>query len=156
MRVLPPTAINPTSTNLMIPIRYSPLLLRSFIALAASFLVTLPSAAVDAGNRFAVQNVRVFDGQRSSPNMTVIIQNGRIDSISSDTEIPADLPIIDGTGRTLLPGFIDAHTHSWADAQRDALRFGVTAELDMLGDANRLPAIQRSREGLTRTAEDIT
>ena len=48
---------------------------------------------------------------------------------------------------------IDAHTHSWGSAQADALRFGVTAELDMLGDSSRLPAIKRQRESLARTAQ---
>jgi len=41
---------------------------------------------------------------------------------------------IDGTGKTLLPGLIDAHTHTYGDALKDALAFGVTTELDMFTD----------------------
>ena len=40
--------------------------------------------------------------------------------------------MVDGTGATLLPGLIGAHTHTRTVAQlQDALRFGVTTVLDM-------------------------
>jgi imidazolonepropionase-like amidohydrolase len=42
--------------------------------------------------------------------------------------------IFDGTGMTLLPGFIDGHSHTWRDALERALVFGVTTELDMFTD----------------------
>ena len=43
-----------------------------------------------------------------------------------------NLPVVDGAGATLLPGLIDAHTHTRTVAQlQDALRFGVTTVLDM-------------------------
>jgi imidazolonepropionase-like amidohydrolase len=38
---------------------------------------------------------------------------------------------VDGRGKTLLPGLIDAHTHTYGDANKAALAFGVTTELDM-------------------------
>ena len=40
--------------------------------------------------------------------------------------------MIDGSGQTLLPGLIDAHTHVWnAQSLKQALMFGVTTEFDM-------------------------
>ena len=42
--------------------------------------------------------------------------------------------MIDGSGATLLPGFIDAHTHTFGPALERALVFGVTTELDMFAD----------------------
>ncbi|MBI3645014.1 MAG: hypothetical protein HY233_03490 [Acidobacteriales bacterium] len=39
---------------------------------------------------------------------------------------------IEGTGKTLLPGLIDSHTHTFSQAQlKQALIFGVTTHLDM-------------------------
>ena len=39
--------------------------------------------------------------------------------------------VVDGTGATLLPGLIDAHTHLLPGVPQQALTFGVTTELDM-------------------------
>lgn len=62
--------------------------------------------------------VRVFDGKETelSRPATVIIRGNRIERISlASGEAPADYPadarVIDGAGRTLMPGLIDAHTH---------------------------------------------
>ena len=109
----------------------------------------LPSGGKGAG--FAISGVRVFDGEHVLPAANVIVRDGRIQAVGADVAIPAGIEVVDGAGRTLLPGFIDAHTHSWGDAQRDALRFGVTAELDMFGDWNRIPALRAQRESLAAT-----
>ncbi len=83
------------------------------------------------GARFAIENVRVFDGREVLDGKTIIVADGRIASIN-DSPAPEGLQIIDGTGKTLLPGLIDAHVHAFdQNALRDALRFGVTTELDM-------------------------
>jgi hypothetical protein len=65
---------------------------------------------------------------------------------------PAGVTVVEGSGRTLLPGLIDAHTHSWGSARRDALRFGVTTELDMFSDWHQIAAARRERESLAPTA----
>ncbi|MEN1941436.1 CIA30 family protein [Luteimonas sp. MJ174] len=105
------------------------------------------------GAAFAISGVRVFDGERVLPGANVIVRDGRIEAVGADTAIPEGIDIVDGAGRTLLPGLIDAHTHSWGDAQRDALRFGVTTELDMFGDWNRIPALRAQRESLGETGQ---
>ena len=84
-----------------------------------------------------ISNVRVFDGERTLENQTVRIEGATIASVRPTT--PDDGPrtptdhVIDGAGKTLLPGLIDAHTHSSPEALRLALRFGVTTELEMGG-----------------------
>ena len=82
-------------------------------------------------------NVRVFDGEHTLENQTVTIEGTRIASVrpsSTDDEAHTATGVpIDGTGKTLLPGLIDAHTHSSRDALRLALQFGVTTELEMGG-----------------------
>ncbi len=48
-------------------------------------------------------------------------------------EVPSDAEIIDGNGCTLLPGLIDAHVHTSEDSLKEAIRFGITTELEMQG-----------------------
>jgi len=84
-----------------------------------------------------ISNVRVFDGEHTLENQTVTIEGPTIASIhpssADDQTHTATRTVIDGTGQTLLPGLIDAHTHSSLEALRLALRFGVTTELEMGG-----------------------
>ena len=127
------------------------------IAVAASVSSASHAAAPirdsDAGNDVVIRNVRVFDGMRVLPKAEVLVIDGHIAAVGTRVKAPEGIAQIDGSGKTLLPGLIDAHAHSWGDAQRDALRFGVTAELDMLGDWNRLPALKTRRESLARSDE---
>jgi imidazolonepropionase-like amidohydrolase len=75
----------------------------------------------------------VFDGEQVRPDTNVVVDAGVVRVI--DQQIPdrwRNLPVVDGTGATLLPGLIDAHTHTRRVSQlQDALRFGVTTVLDM-------------------------
>jgi imidazolonepropionase-like amidohydrolase len=63
------------------------------------------------------QNVRIFDGKggRLSGSSHVLVRGNRIERISA-TPIPtdrrADTVLIDGGGRTLMPGLIDMHWHA--------------------------------------------
>jgi imidazolonepropionase-like amidohydrolase len=107
----------------------------------------------DPGNDVLIRDVRVFDGARVRENAQVLVIDGRIRAIGAKLQAPAGIATVDGRGKTLLPGLIDSHTHSWGEAQRDALRYGVTTELDMLGDWNRLPTLKRQREAMARTDE---
>jgi imidazolonepropionase-like amidohydrolase len=79
----------------------------------------------------AIINTNVFDGNVLLGKKTVVFQGGKITSISNST--PLDAEIIDGTGTTLMPGLIDAHVHTSVEFLRDALKFGVTTELEMMG-----------------------
>jgi imidazolonepropionase-like amidohydrolase len=79
----------------------------------------------------AIINTNVFDGIELLGIKTVVFQDGNITSISDNT--PFDAEIIDGAGTTLMPGLIDAHVHTSVEFLRDALKFGVTTELEMMG-----------------------
>ncbi|MGE0024410.1 MAG: amidohydrolase family protein [Hyphomicrobium sp.] len=63
------------------------------------------------------ENVRIFDGKSDtlSGTMNVLVRGNTIEVISKDP-IPIDggpsPKIIDGGGRTLMPGLIDAHWHA--------------------------------------------
>ena len=65
---------------------------------------------------FLVRNVAIVDvvNDRIVPGRDVVVGNGRIDSIGpSLPEIgPRDLFVVEGTGKFLIPGLWDMHTHS--------------------------------------------
>lgn len=88
-----------------------------------------PSPVSDS---FAITNVQVFDGSQVSPAATVVVVNGRINAVGANVAPPAGVPVIDGTGQTLLPGFIDSHAHARTRHELErAIQFGVTTEMDM-------------------------
>ena len=110
-------------------------------------------AAGQAGNSFAIRGARVFDGERDLGVATVVVRDGLVESVGAEAEVPEGLPVIDGAGKTLLPGLVDAHVHAWGDARRDAVRFGVTTAFDMHGMVDRLPALRGQRQSLDDTGQ---
>ncbi|MEN1926516.1 CIA30 family protein [Luteimonas qiangzhengi] len=112
------------------------------------------NAASEApGNSFAIRDARVFDGEGDIGIATVVVREGLIESVGADVAVPEGLPVVEGAGRTLLPGLIDAHVHAWGDARRDAVRFGVTTAFDMHGMVDRLPQLRQQRESVTDTGQ---
>jgi imidazolonepropionase-like amidohydrolase len=79
----------------------------------------------------AITNVQVFDGERVIPDLTVVIGGEHIKTVGG--AVPDGAIVIDGHGRTLMPGLIDSHVHTDIDGLHDALKFGVTTELEMMG-----------------------
>jgi imidazolonepropionase-like amidohydrolase len=111
------------------------------------------AVAAPQGARTALLHVRVFDGDRILPDATVVIDGDHIGAVGSDVAAPMGADLIDGAGKTLLPGFIDAHAHASGDALERAVVFGVTTELDMFADpsfAARARAEQSSHRITTR------
>jgi imidazolonepropionase-like amidohydrolase len=82
---------------------------------------------------FVVRGVRIFDGSRIATKGDVWVQSGLIRMVATRVNVPPGVRVIDGTGRTLLPGLIDSHVHTMGerDFLRSALALGVTTELDM-------------------------
>jgi imidazolonepropionase-like amidohydrolase len=93
----------------------------------------------------------VFDGEKVWPRADVRVVDGKIEAIGASLDVPADLERIDASGKTLLPGLIDAHVHTWGEARRDALRFGVTTMLDQFSDHRQLADAKRERESVDAT-----
>jgi imidazolonepropionase-like amidohydrolase len=67
------------------------------------------------------QNVRIFDGKSAalSAPSSVLVRGGTIERISANpaaTEAGAGVRVIDGNGRVLMPGLIDAHWHAFLAA----------------------------------------
>ncbi len=122
------------------------------ITLAALMSFTGAQAAADKTD-FVIANVRVFDGEKVIPRANVTVEGGRILAVSEGSAIPSGTPVVDGHSKTLIPGLIDAHVHVFPGAAADALRFGVTTELDMFDPGTDLAAWRKKRETLAPTNE---
>ncbi len=82
------------------------------IMVAAVFLLAAPGTGLPA-QTIAVRAGRLIDGTGADPatNVVILIENERIVAVGTDLRIPRGAEVIDLSGMTVLPGFIDAHTH---------------------------------------------
>jgi imidazolonepropionase-like amidohydrolase len=64
------------------------------------------------------RNARVFDGvsRELRDGLSVVVSDGRIQSVTEGPVDASDATVIDCKGRTLLPGLIDAHVHIVANS----------------------------------------
>ncbi len=60
------------------------------------------------------KNVKVFDGKsdKLTASTSVLVVGNKIEKIGGDIAAPEKATVIDGGGRTLMPGLIDAHWHA--------------------------------------------
>ncbi len=88
---------------------FSATLACGFVAAAA-----LPvSAQQDAAPTTLFTNVHVFDGVNETriENAYVLIEGNLIKTVSTDAIDAGDASVIDGGGRTLMPGLVEGHAH---------------------------------------------
>lgn len=91
-----------------------------------------PLISDNLNDNFVISNVRIFDGEHTIEQGGLVVSANKV--VYLGQTIPdeyVNLPMLDASGHTLLPGLVDAHTHSWGDAPADAINFGVTTMLDM-------------------------
>jgi imidazolonepropionase-like amidohydrolase/ABC-type multidrug transport system permease subunit len=69
--------------------------------------------ALQRSGTFLIRNTRIFVGDgRVIENGSVLVRNGKIAEVyEGGAPSTGSEPIIDGAGKTLLPGLIDAHVH---------------------------------------------
>lgn len=118
------------------------------------FLLAVPAIA----DTVVFRNVSVIT--MTSPKVlakqTVIVKDGRIDSIAPKAAVPKGAKVIDGTGRFLIPGLADMHVHVPAveakgGLMQDVLTMlvanGVTTTRGMLGSPGQLEIREKARKG---------
>src|SRR5437879_2674159 len=90
----------------------------------ATLVILLASTAgtaqiIPAAETIVIRAGKLFDAAsgRLTERPVVVVKGDRIESVESGTaKIPADAHVIDLGDATLLPGFIDVHTHLTANA----------------------------------------
>jgi len=78
--------------------------------LAVQQAVSTPQAAPSVT---AIRAGTLIDGTGGSPqkNVVIIVTGERISAVGANVQIPTGATVIDLSGETVLPGFIDAHVH---------------------------------------------
>jgi imidazolonepropionase-like amidohydrolase len=82
--------------------------------LSAAVFVARPSAAA-AASGFAIVGATVIDGTGAPPrpDTVIVVEGDRITAVGSRAQValPKGLRIVDGRGRWVMPGLVDAHVH---------------------------------------------
>lgn len=91
-----------------------------------------------------VQDGRVFDGRAVHERRSVLFDDARVVDADFRGSAPAGARIVQGAGRTLLPGLIDAHTHAFRQFDLPVL-FGVTTQIDMF---TAVPVMQDAKRSM--------
>ncbi len=116
---------------------------------------TLAAPKPVAPSQTLIRHVTVFDGIRKLGERSVLIEGKLIASTDYRGKILPTMRVIDGRGKTLLPGLIDSHIHAYA-GQDDALLFGVTTQLDMFSPPSATRAVrERMARGDNAAMSDI-
>jgi imidazolonepropionase-like amidohydrolase len=83
------------------------------LAMIAAMLPSAIRAQQPSSKTYVLKAARMFDGKSNAlatPGL-VVVTGGKITAVGAGATIPADAEVIDLGDATLLPGFIDAHTH---------------------------------------------
>jgi imidazolonepropionase-like amidohydrolase len=89
--------------------------------LSGSFVCLAQGGGATKEKVIVIKAARMFDGKGErvvSPGI-VVVSGGKIQAVGPNAAIPAGAEVIDLGDATLLPGFMDAHTHLSGEASDD-------------------------------------
>lgn len=109
----------------------------AFLLSCSCLSQTQPSenAPNDAGKAWV--GARIIDGSGRPPieKGTLFIRHGQIEAVGKKVKLPAGVTRLDATGKTIIPGLINAHGHVNTTEQLGFyLRDGITTVLSLGGD----------------------
>jgi imidazolonepropionase-like amidohydrolase len=114
--------------------------MRSVAAVAVALVLTAPALSAQTALNLppsetsfvavrspvvALTHVRVVDGTGAAPveDQTILISDGKIQSVGRTVSIPAGARTIDLTGHTVIPGMVGLHDHSYYGAAGWSMQF---------------------------------
>jgi imidazolonepropionase-like amidohydrolase len=108
-------------------------MMKRFFYLASLVVAASGLVMAQGGNLLTIRGVTLIDGTGRAPvsGVTVVIEGPRIRDVGTTVQVPAGARTIDGTGKFLMPGMIDAHIHlrggrgggqAPADQERESVR----------------------------------
>ena len=100
------------------------------------------------------RDVRVIDGvaDAARPHVDVLVVGERIASVTDHDparSVPPGTAVVEGSGRTLLPGFIDAHAHYTFDPTEGSLQAIALRDDETILEAGRRHAAIALEAGVT-------
>lgn len=117
-------------------------------ALAARSPALVKSLLKTPPNVVAFTHVRAFlEGNRFAQDQTVVVENGVISQVgpAASISLPQDAQVVDGQGKTLVPGLWDCHMHVQDDSTGPfLLALGITSARDP-GNDNSLTLARAKR-----------
>lgn len=89
---------------------------------AALLLAFLLSGAAPEEGAIAIKGARVIRvSDTELEGATVLVRAGKIEAVGKEVEIPWDARVIDGKGKVVAPGFVEAHTWRGTDRPNERL-----------------------------------
>lgn len=139
------------------------LTLLAVVVLTACSQVQLGSVQLhpDGATEILFRDVRVFDGTAFERHQDVFVSQGAVRAVGStgSLEVPPTAELVEGRGKTLLPGLIDCHVHLMSAGEKGgippsaagiggALLFaGITTVLVTAGGTELTDLVEAQRNG---------
>ena len=123
-------------------------MLRTLVLSSSRLLVfSALFAPVVAAQDVAIRNATIITIARGDiTNGTVVVRNGKITAVGANVQVPAGVRVIDGTGKFVMPGIIDAHSHAALEGGINEGSESVTPEV-IVQVRNDDPTIYRALAG---------
>jgi imidazolonepropionase-like amidohydrolase len=127
-------------------------------------LIVLAAALTASAQTIVLTHATVIDGTGNAPlpDGAIVMSSGRIAAMGPAAKVktPAGAQVIDLTGKTIIPGIINAHSHISEDPEtklRHFAEYGVTTTIGMGGDGDEVLKIRDAqRHGEIHGARVLT
>jgi len=102
---------------------------RSAIGAVFALSAITAVAAADAPIAIVGGTILTVGPQGTIEKGTVVIRDGKIAAVGKGVSAPAGATVIDATGRFVMPGIIDCHSHTAIEADVNECSDSITAEV---------------------------